>query len=335
MTRSATIRDVAKLAGVSTATVSRAIAEPALVSADTREAVLKAAAEINYTPNLLARNLRQQRTKSILVLVEDIANPFYPEIFHAMEEAAQQRGYTVLLGNTGHSNEREQGYWDLVRAKRADGVVLFTGQLPEGTDPKRLPPVVLMAERIAGATLPLVAIDNEEAAARATRHLVDLGHRRIAHISGPQHRVISRDRLAGWRRAMDEAGLPLTDDLLVPGEFTIPGGEAAMRQLMALPDRPTAVFAANDESAVGALRAAQRLGLDVPRDVSLVGFDDIALAALFDPALTTIRQPRPELGDAAMRLIIDRIEGKGTPTAPTILPAPLIERGSTAKRGTK
>jgi LacI family repressor for deo operon, udp, cdd, tsx, nupC, and nupG len=331
MSARATIREVAKLAGVSVATVSRTLSDPEVVSPETRQAVLKAAASMNYTPNSMARNLRQQRSRSVLVLVEDIANPFYPEVFLAMEETAQARGYTVLLGNTGHSAEREAGYWELLRSRRADGIVLFTGQVPQTGGP--LPPLVLMAERSDtpvpdSPPLPLVAIDNRAAAVLATEHLLALGHRRIAHIAGPDHRSISRDRQQGWQEALTAAGQSADASLVAPGHFTIPGGEAAALRLLNHSPRPTAIFAANDESAIGALRAAKRLGLRVPQDLSVVGFDDIGLSALFEPALTTIHQPRAALGQQAMSLILDLIEGTGSPADPVILPVQLVQRES-------
>ncbi|HET8729031.1 MAG TPA: LacI family DNA-binding transcriptional regulator, partial [Alphaproteobacteria bacterium] len=290
----ATMKDVARLAGVSTATVSRALMKPEIVSAGTRELVLKAVAAAGYTPNVLARNLRRMETRSIIVVVQNITNPFYPEIFRGVEQEALARGFSVLMGNTDNDPVRERAYAEILRSKRADGMILLSGKLPwpeDGTDAvdrQRMPPTVLACEPMPGLGLPTVRVDNAGAAREAVAHLASLGHRRVGHLIGPPDRIISADRLRGWREAVAALGLDRDEDLAVQGDYTLASGIAAMERLLDLDRPPTAVFAANDEMAIGAIRAVHRRGLKVPEDVSVVGFDDILFASAIEPPLTTI-----------------------------------------------
>jgi LacI family transcriptional regulator, repressor for deo operon, udp, cdd, tsx, nupC, and nupG len=334
----ATMKDVARLAGVSTATVSRTLIKPELVSTRTRERVMKAVAEAGYTPNSLARNLRKMQTRSIIVVVQDITNPFYPEILRGAEQTAQAFGYTVLMGNTDNDPVRERAYLELVQSRRADGMILLTGRLPaQGTDSvaverERLPPLVFACEHLPDLGLPTVRIDNAEAARMAMRHLFELGHERIAHIAGPLNRIISVDRLAGYREALTERGLPPEPALVADGDFTFNSGVEAASRLLALAHRPTAIFAANDESAIGAIQAIKSQGLSVPGDISVIGFDNILFAAATDPALTTIGQPRQEIGRRAMAIMLDLLDGKSPPLGDVILPVELVIRRSTGPR---
>ncbi len=329
----ATIRDVARLAGVSTATVSRALATPERVSEATREQVMRVVADSGYAPNLLARSLRRHQAGAILVIVRDISNPFYPEIFRGVEGAARSLGFNVLIGNTDDEPARERDYLGLVRTRRADGLIVVTGRLPDswGEMPERPIPTVIACEPIAGLDLPIVQIDNEAAAARMVRHLIDLGHRRIAHITGPLDQIIARERLDGWRRAMSEAGLPAGEELVARGDFRLASGVLAARTLLGRRrGRPTAIFAANDESAIGAVQAIHEAGLSVPGDLSVAGFDDILFAAAAYPPLTTMRQPRRALGEQAMTLLHRLLGGQRDITTRVVLSTQLIERASTA-----
>lgn len=328
----ATIRDVARLAGVSIATVSRTLMTPDKVSEATREQVMRVVAEAGYAPNLLARSLRRRRSGAILVMVRDISNPFYPEIFRGAEAAARTLGFNVLIGNTDDEPARERDYLQLLHTRRADGLILVTGRLPESWPATSRRPVaaVLACEPIAGVELPIVRIHNRAAAAEMVRHLIALGHRRIAHITGPLDQVIAAERLEGWRCALRHAGLPAEDELAAPGDFRLGSGIVAAKRLLALEPRPTAIFAANDESAIGAIQAIHEAGLSVPGDISVAGFDDIRFAAASYPPLTTIRQPRHALGEQAMIMLHGLIEARDDRAATVVLPTELIHRESTA-----
>ncbi|WP_395676489.1 LacI family DNA-binding transcriptional regulator [Inquilinus sp.] len=325
-----TIRDIARLAGVSTATVSRTLMRPGMVAEETRAQVLRAVAEAGYTPNLLARGLRRHEAGAILVLVRDIVNPFYPEIFRGVERTARRLGFNVLMGNTDDDPAQERDYLRLALSRRADGMIVLTGRIPDLDDPAvRRVPIVLASEPVPGHELPMVRIDNRAAAGEITRHLIGLGHRRIAHVAGPQDQAIARDRLEGWRTALRDAGLPAGDDLVAPGDFRVPSGAAAGRALLALPEPPTAIFVASDEAAMGVLSAIHAAGLRAPQDVSVAGFDDIPFAEAFDPPLTTVRQPRLAMGEQAMTMLHLLIVGGAPAERVVTLPTELIIRGST------
>jgi len=325
-----TIRDIARLAGVSTATVSRTLMQPTLVAEETRTQVLRTVAEAGYTPNLLARSLRRREAGAILVVVRDIVNPFYPEIIRGVEHAARGLGFNVLMGNTDDDPAQELDYLRLVQSRRADGMITLTGRIPGLDDPAvQRVPIVLAAEPVPGHDLPVVRIDNRAAAAEITRHLIGLGHRRIAHVTGPLEQGLARARLEGWRAALVEAGLPAGDEMVAPGDFRVPSGVAAGQALLARPDRPTAIFVANDESAMGVLSAIHAAGLRVPEDISVAGFDDIPFAEAFDPPLTTIRQPRRAIGETAMAMLHALLDGSPPAERDVVLPTELIIRRST------
>ena len=330
--RRPTLSDVARLARVSTATASRALSNPGLVSEATRLAVIAAAEQTNYRPNLMARSLRKQQSQAIIVLVPGLDNYFYLEILRGLEEAAHARGYSLVLGLTNGDQDREDAYISVVQSQRADGLILLDGGLSHllGAEQTFKVPAVQVVERLPGVDLPFVKIDDRAAAAKATRHLLDLGHRRIGHISGLPRYSVTPDRIAGYRQALEAAGVRFDPALVVRGDFLTVQGEAAARQLMALDKPPTAIFCGNDESAFGAMTALRDLGFKVPTDISLVGFDDVQQAAQHDPPLTTLRQPRYELGFAAMTLLLDILSRAGDLELEQILPVEMILRESTA-----
>lgn len=324
------MKDVARLAGVSTATISRTLVSPDKVRAETRERVMAAIERIGYAPNALARNLRQMRTSTVILLVRQIVNPFYLELFRGVESAARARGYNVLMSNVESSPERELAYFDMIRERRADGVILATGALPSrrGRAPA-LPPMVVVSEYLPRSGLPTVRIDNVAAAAGAVDYLAGLGHRRIAHITGPLPEVLSRDRLKGYRRALRRAGIESDERLVERGDYSTRSGHAAGAALLRWRRRPTAIFAANDEMAMGAIKAAREAGLDVPGDLSVVGFDDINLAAAWDPSLTTVAQPCGEMGGRAMDRLADLLAGEACEDGDDVLETRLRVRDST------
>lgn len=328
--------DVAKRAGVSTATVSRALTRPDQVNAKTREMIRGIADELGFRPNLIGRQLRASTGSSLLILVQDLANPFYAELIMGAEMVARANRYSVMVGGTNGLRDIEQLYSDQFLGRRVDGLIVLFGHLPSGISPKlaEQSPIVLVSEGNPDLALPSVLVDNVGWAARAVDYLLARGHRRIGHIVGPLARIISRQRQEGYRRALVAAGLALDPELEAPGDFTAAGGRAAARALLTRPDRPTAIFAANDESAVGAILGAGDLGLSVPDDLSVVGFDDIPLAEIAQPPLTTIRQPRQQMGAAAAELVMEMLDHGPAKNPHRLLQCELIERDSVRTLGT-
>jgi LacI family repressor for deo operon, udp, cdd, tsx, nupC, and nupG len=324
------IADVAKIANVSTATVSRVISNSGTVKKETTEKVLEAIKKLNYQPNVLARQLRRLETKTILVIVPDISNPFFPNILRGIESVANENGYQVILGDTQNMAEQEKNYLTIVRQKKADGIILLTAR----TDQELLEeladeyPVVLACEYFEGSKIPTVSIDNISSARKATEYLIRLKHKRIGHISGPLNVVVGRDRFKGFRQAMLQHGLNIDPQLVQEGNFSFESGFNLMKKLIALNDRPTAVFVANDEMAIGAIKAARAGGVKVPDDISVVGFDDIKFASIFEPALTTIGQPTFNMGKKAMELLINLINNEEVERNQYILDDELIIRDS-------
>ncbi|OOY10888.1 hypothetical protein BMI86_05150 [Thioclava sp. DLFJ5-1] len=332
-----TMADVARRAGVSTATVSRALTRPDQVSPKTRELVHEIAEELGFRPNLIGRQLRAQAANSLLILVQDLENPFYAELIKGAEYVARERQFSVVVGGTDGLEDVERLYAEQYLGRRVDGLILLTGHLPAGLSRKMAEqgPVVLVSEDNPELALCAVLVDNVGWAAQAVAHLHALGHRRIAHLCGPMARIISRERREGYRRALSQAGLPADPALEAPGDFSFETGRRATRALLALPDPPTAIFCANDESALGAIRAAQQAGLDVPRDLSVIGFDDTMLAEISDPPLTTIRQPRQQMGAVAAEMVIDMLENGPGQCARRILDCELVERSTVAAPAAK
>lgn len=326
-----TIATVAELAGVSTATVSRALQRPDKVQPETRRRVLEAVAATGFVPNSQARNLRSRATRTVILLVRDISNPFYLEIYKGVEEAAMRAGYKVLMGDARDDDERITHYVDMVRARHADGLILMVGRFPDAlqTELSRLPPIVIALETFPELALPTVSIDNIAAARQAVEHLTALGHRRIAHITGPLPERLAVDRLAGYRSALAAAGIAADEALIVEGDFSLDAGRKAVRRLNEAGTGFTALFAASDQMAFGAISELRACGLSVPADVSVVGFDDIVLADAFMPPLTTIHQPRFDIGRQAMARMIGLLGEEPTATN-LVMETRLVVRGSTA-----
>ena len=308
-----TIQDVARFANVSTATVSRALSNPDRVSEGTRARVSEAIRVTGYTLNQAGRSLRQRSARTILVALPDIRNSFFSSILEAIEREATNRGYGVLVANLFLAQAPARRQQDYIQYNRADRQLLKDGS----HDPAALQalatapysvPLVVACEDIPNSGFHTVLTDNLQAAERATRHLIDLGHRKIGHLLGPEHNVVARDRLAGFRNALQEADIPLRQHWLLRGNFEMESGFAAAAHFVSLRERPTAMFAANDESAIGFLSGLRQHGIECPRDISLVGFDDLGFAAHYTPPLTTMRQPREMLGRMAAEALIDLLE---------------------------
>lgn len=325
-----TIYDVAQLAGVSTATVSRALNGIGQIAPRTRAAIEQAVEQLGYRPNTIARSLVTKSTQTIALLLPDITNPFYAALVSGIEEHALGHGYTMLLCTTEGDAEREEQYLSLLRAKQVDGALVDGLRLP----PERVArfvaegfPIVCLDRDIASNSIPLVQVDNQLGGRLATAHLLGLGHVRIAHVTGARALRISEERLAGYRAALAD---DFDEQLVAEGEFTEESGHAAMLGLLERRPDLTAVFAANDLSALGVLSALSASGRRVPDDVSVVGFDDLRLSAFTSPPLTTIHQPAIEIGRRATELLIDLTRGKATRRVRHLLEPQLVVRGSTA-----
>lgn len=324
------IADVARMANVSTATVSRVISNAGTVKKETAEKVLEAINKLNYQPNMLARQLRRSETKTILVVVPDITNTFFSAVLRGIESVAIENGYQVLLGDARNNVETETSYLTILGQKKADGLILLTAR----TDQKILEelsqdhPVVLACEYYEGTQLPTVSIDNVSSARKATEYLISLKHKRIGHISGPLNVVVGRDRCKGFHQAMAKHGLSVDPSLVQEGEFSFESGFNLMMKFLSLEEPPTAIFAGNDEMAMGAVKAAKSKGFRVPEDLSVVGFDDIKFASIFEPALTSIAQPTFDMGQKAMHLLLRLINNEELEKNQFILPDKLIVRDS-------
>ena len=333
--RAPTMADIARISGVSTATVSRALTQPGLVSEATRNKVAKAVAETGYSVNTLARNLRKNETRTILVIVPDIANPFYSDVFEGIERVARENRYVVVIGDTEGDPVRETAYANMVSEKRADGLILLDGKLPvlttgeDDEQPTDLP-FVMACEYVDKPGVPFVRTNNADAAQLAIAHLVELGHTRIAHICGPLPRSISADRQTGYRAGLAEAGLTYDKKLVVEGDFGLESGGRAVEHFLALSKPPTAIFVSNDEMAMGAIQALHAKGLNVPNDMSIVGFDDIRFAGAYNPPLTTVSQPRYEIGRRATDMLMQLLSGDQPSQPQCELPSKLVVRGTTA-----
>ena len=336
------IKDVAREVEMSTATVSRALRGLPGVTDATRERVMAAAHRLGYVPSPSAAGLASGQTRTVAVVVPFVTRWFFATVVHGAEQVLRQHGYDLLLYNLGGDPAaRHRVFETSLLTKRVDAVLVLS-LTPTPDELARLAaldrPVTMV-----GADLPgwaTVRIDDIEAAATATRHLADLGHVRIAYVGGATEGVLDftapAARITGYRRTLAGRGLPLDPTLEVDGEFTLAGGLRAGRELLDRPDRPTAVFAASDEMAIGVLRAARELGLRVPEDVSVVGIDDYEMAAFFD--LTTVAQPTEEQGRVAARQVLGALgasRARSTEWRPeqVILPTELLVRGSTARPG--
>jgi LacI family transcriptional regulator, repressor for deo operon, udp, cdd, tsx, nupC, and nupG len=329
------IREVAKKAGVSTATVSRVLSRPDVVSPDTRIRVLKAVERLGYAPNSVAKNLRTLKSCKLLVTVPDISNPFFSLILQGIEDMAQKNGYSVLLGDTQHDERREERYALMLKQKEADGLIFLGHRLPrvaasvvQEMSPN-CAPIVNGCEFSADLGVPSVHIDNAKAASEAMQHLYDLGHRRIGVVTGPLLSPLSRDRLTGALASAKQQGAE-SDVAVKHGNFSIRSGSEAADALLSQPNPPTAVFCFNDEMAMGVIITARCRGLRVPDDLSVVGFDDIRFARCVDPPLTTIAQPMREIGEGTVRLLLEILNGSQLAPVSVTLPHTLQVRASTA-----
>ena len=327
-----TIRDVARLAGVSASTASRVLSgSDHPVAAEVRQRVLRAVGELDFTPNAFARGLSKREVHLIGLIIPDIRNPYFVEIARGIEDSASQRGYLVVLCNTDRDAAKERGYFDELRAMRA-GIILAGSAIDREDHLLDLANHPAPIVGISRHELPCstVLIDSFQGAIDATTHLIQLGHRRIAFVGGPGNTSSAVDRLEGFRLAMEQNGVPMDDTLVVGGDYTLESGAAAFGELMRLRRRPTAVFASNDQTALGVIREATHAGLSIPRDISIVGFDGIAAAAQSEPPLTTIHLSLHHIGQFAADLLLSQLETGTQERRSVLVKGQLVVRGSTS-----
>jgi LacI family transcriptional regulator len=330
-----TIRDVARQAQVSTATVSATLNNTAYVSPDLKARVLAAVEQLGYAPSGIAKSLKTGKTRLLALVVADVSNPFFTGLIDAVESAAYDWGYALILCNSDEKFERERNHLSLARTQRCDGMILApTGDIEDYRAAGMRAfsaPTVLIDRVLDSWNVDSVTLDNVSAAMQATNYILDLGHRRIGTISGPPHVSTGGDRLAGFKKALAAQNVPLDSAHVRSGDFREDSAFAVTREMLSRPDRPTALYVANNLMLVGVMRAVAEAGLVCPADISIVSTDDFSWATAFRPRLTTVRQPVREMGAEAVRLLVERIErGTEEPCKRLVLLPTLIVRESCA-----
>jgi LacI family transcriptional regulator len=329
------IKDVARRANVSISTVSHVVNGTRFVSETARTQVLAAIRDLEYVPSAVARSLKSNSTKTLGMLIPNCTNPYFAEIVRSVEDHCFGAGYTLILCNTDDAPRRQSVYLQVLGEKRIDGLIIIS----TGNDKELLSlvdgltiPAVLLDREINRGQCDLVETAHMQGAKIATEHLLALGHRRIACIAGPAELNSSAQRIVGWQQALQTAGMAETSaDLIWHSDFTSQGGFDTMKKVLATTERPTAVFVCNDLMAIGALSAAHEAGIQVPHDLSMVGFDDIELAHFTSPPLTTVVQPKQLMGAMAVDMLLERIQSKREISKQVLLQPTLMVRGSTAK----
>lgn len=334
-----TVYDIAKEAKVSVATVSRVLNGTAPVRASTRAKIEAIMHKHQFQPNALARSLSKRETGIIGVILPDITNPFFPEVFSGIVQEGQETGYTFFLCDTMGHYEKESEFLNIMQEKRVDGILFMGGRInlndcdgalvQEVVEHANKIPLVLVNGNLKHTDLTRVATDEYEGTTLAVRHLLELGHTKIGFIGGQSHMATTLVKLRAYRKCMREAGLPIRDEWVLPEDFSVDAGIRQMQRLLALPERPTAVCCVNDFTAIGAMKTALEQGLRVPDDISIVGFDDIVLAHHFVPELTTVSQQAHELGRTAVS-VLRRLINKERVKKLTSLKPKLVVRQSTA-----
>ncbi len=329
----ANIKDVALLAGVSSTTVSHVVNRTRFVKEASRIRVEEAVRELGYVPSAVARSLKHNTTRTFGVLIPNNSNPYFAEIIRGVEDRCFNAGYNVILCNSNDDPVREASYLRVLAEKRVDGLVLVASHRDASLRKALVElkiPLVLLDREIPGLACDLVEVDHVLGGMIATRHLLGLGHRGVACISGPPELSPSSQRRAGWKRALAEAGAMRRESDLARGDFSSRGGYLAMQSLLRRKPRPSAVFVCNDLMAFGALAAAHEAGIAVPEQLSIVGFDDIELAAFSTPPLTTVAQPKRQIGTTAADLLLERLESNRSEERRVILEPQLKIRDSSA-----
>lgn len=338
--RQVTIYDIAKEANVSISTVSRVLNDTAPVKGSTRAKIEELIQKYNFEPNAMARSLLKNETGIIGVIVPDLTNPFFPEVLAGAEHEAMQSGHTFLLSNTIGDYAKESEYLGIMREKRVDGIIFMGGRInlkqcedhlvQELVQTASIIPTVLVNGSLRGTDLVRVATDESAGTALAVRHLIELGHTDIGFIGGESHMTTTSVKLRAFRKSMKDAGLEVREDWLLPDSFSIDSGKRQMLKLLAMKEKPAAVFCVNDYTAIGAIKAATEAGLNVPSDMSVVGFDDIPLAHHFIPELTTVSQQAHELGRTAVNVLQAMMNKDKVKKLTTLEPQLIIRQSSAA-----
>ncbi|TKB43549.1 LacI family DNA-binding transcriptional regulator [Thalassotalea mangrovi] len=325
-----TIRDVAREAGLSTGTISKALSDPKSVSPKSYAKVEAAIKKLNYKPNMLAQQFRAKRSNTIVVLVPDIANLFFAKVISGIEKVAHEQGYNVLLGDTRDTAKREESFIRMVETKLADGIINLR-PYKEGDSPLPRDGIVsVSASSCENTPYPSVRIDNVDASYRVMQHLLSLGHKRIGVITGLEDNPHTIDRLKGYKKALAEADIEFNEELLVEGDFCYWSGLNASEYFTRMDNPPTAIFSMNDEMAIGAIKGLLEKGYKIPEDISITGFDDIDVCKYFSPAITTVAQPAEKIGIKSAELLFDLLSDKKIKQLEHILPYEFIIRNSTA-----
>ncbi|CUH77536.1 LacI family DNA-binding transcriptional regulator [Tropicibacter naphthalenivorans] len=333
----AKIQDVAKAAGVSTATVSRALSNPDKVAQPTRDAVMNAIRQTGYRVNHAARTLRTRRAGAVLVLTPNLGNPFFSKILSGISATLADNGTSVLIADSHDHGDVTRTALDYFNDARIDGIISLDGsmtpdQMAQFAQHDYASRIIFACEWAPDVPLPSVRSDNRAGVRLAVQHLYDLGHRHIAHVTGPEGNVLTAERREGMLAERSRLNLPVRDEWIIRGDFSLASGQAAAARILAMDHRPTAVFCASDMVAIGLIATLTQGGLRVPQDISVVGFDDIEMAEYTLPPLTTIRQNRPALGTRAAERLLAQIEDPSARKAhcPDVIDVELVVRKSTS-----
>ncbi|MBY7142818.1 LacI family DNA-binding transcriptional regulator [Virgibacillus sp. NKC19-3] len=324
------IQQVAKEAGVSVATVSRVLHEPNVVTVKTKLKVEEAIQKLNYNPSMLGRNLRKSESRLLLILIPDISNPFYFDIIKGIESVFIRNHYNILLCETNSNPERENIYFDLIRAKMADGIISMDPavNMEALMDLAENYPVIQCSEYTDEGDIPYVTIDNEAASHRAVKHLIKIGNEKVALINSNKKYLYTRQRKKGYQRALEEQGISVRSEYIYhTDDLGFDYGQQTMKRILKLTDPPTAIFTVSDLLAIGALKEIHAQGLHVPDDIAVIGFDKIDFSNMTNPALTTIAQPMYKMGTIAADMLIQKIKGEHVESI--ILDHELVIREST------
>ncbi len=330
-----TIKDVAKRAGVSPSTVSRALSGKVPVDRETRDRVMEAVRALKYQPNILAKGLKEGRTNTIGLIIPNICNPIFPAVARGVEDVARENGFTVVLCNTDEDMDMERNYVEKLQNRWVDGLIFATAR-EESRHILELKqrnfPVVLVARHM-GEAVDAVVVDNYKSSFEAVRYLIETGHKRICIIVGDRDLILYRERFEGYRYALESAGLPVYPEMILDVSGRDDNGYNAVKNLLEKGIIPDAIFAASDPRAIGAIRAVKDCGLNVPDDISIVGFDDLDISSYIDPPLTTVSQPLYEMGTQAARRLIAMVNGsKDEKPQIKIMKTRLIKRKSVKQR---
>jgi DNA-binding LacI/PurR family transcriptional regulator len=337
MRKPISLKEIARLAHVSHPTVSRALKNSPLISESTGNRIRRIAAEHGYQPNRNARSLVTQRSNSIGCVVTDIADPFISEVISAVEQVAAQNEYSIILTNSGGEPDREMRAVRSLVERAIDGVLVIaamTGGAPSPYFSERQIPIVLVNNHHPGNFVHSIGVANFDGAQVMTQHLLGLGHRQIGYIGNKFGGQADEDRHRGYRAALKKTRVRYASELVTYSESSLDGGYRGMKQLLGLPARPTAVFCYDDITALGAYKAIRDAGLRIPKDISVAGFDDLFFSSYLEPSLTTIHQPMREMGERAMKLLLDLVapssNGKGLKKTQIVIPGKLMIRSSTS-----